>query len=323
MIAPRGDLPLISLKNMSLSLRLSLLVGLFMLGFIAFAAMSYDTMNTVKVDGPLYKRVIQGKDAIADVLPPPEYIIESYLTVLQMLDDPDKATLDKLIKDGEKLRKQYDERHEHWLKDLPDGELRQAMVKESYDPAIEFFDIRDKQFIPALLDGDKARALAIARTQLKPAYERHRAGVDHVVTSATTFAEKNERTAREIVASRRLYLLILGGIVIAIVLFIAWQTRQIARDLTERIEKATAAASRVASGDLTLTIGPTSGDETGRLLEAIQVMTNNLNALVASRASSSRRSAWCRRRRSSARPAASRRRRSTASAPPAPRSPPR
>src|SRR5688572_13885447 len=122
-----------------------------MLGFIAFAAMSYDTMNTVKVDGPLYKKVIRGKDAIADVLPPPEYIIETYLTVLQMLDDPDPATLNALIERGKRLRREYDERHAFWVKDLPEGELRQAMLVQSYEPAIEFFEIRDKQFIPALL----------------------------------------------------------------------------------------------------------------------------------------------------------------------------
>ena len=35
------------------------------------------------------KEIVQGKDLIADVQPPPEYIIESYLLVLQMVDETD------------------------------------------------------------------------------------------------------------------------------------------------------------------------------------------------------------------------------------------
>ena len=50
-----------------------------------------------KVNGPVYQRIVQGKDLSADVLPPPEYIIESYLVTLQMERMEDKAELAALI----------------------------------------------------------------------------------------------------------------------------------------------------------------------------------------------------------------------------------
>jgi hypothetical protein len=40
----------------------------------------------VKANGPIYVKIAQGKDLIADILPPPEYIIESYLNCLQMVE---------------------------------------------------------------------------------------------------------------------------------------------------------------------------------------------------------------------------------------------
>ena len=41
--------------------------------------LGYRTLDFVKVNGPIYKNIRAGKDIIADVLPPPKYIIESYL----------------------------------------------------------------------------------------------------------------------------------------------------------------------------------------------------------------------------------------------------
>ena len=58
------------LKNTKIRYRLFLLVGLSIVGFIGFGIFSYSTLNTLKVNGPLYKRIVQGKDLIADVLPP-------------------------------------------------------------------------------------------------------------------------------------------------------------------------------------------------------------------------------------------------------------
>ena len=55
---------------------------------------------------------MQGKDLIADILPPPVYIIESYLAVLEMTrPDADRnALLTKLSR----LQQEYQQRREFW-----------------------------------------------------------------------------------------------------------------------------------------------------------------------------------------------------------------
>jgi len=65
------------LRNLKLSERLALLIALFSLGFIFYGAWSFKTLNERKVSGPVYQHIVQGKDLVADVLPPPEYILES------------------------------------------------------------------------------------------------------------------------------------------------------------------------------------------------------------------------------------------------------
>ncbi len=51
-------------------------------------------MATLKVNGPIYNEFMRGKDLIAHILPPPEYIIESYLTAFDLrenMDNPAKV----------------------------------------------------------------------------------------------------------------------------------------------------------------------------------------------------------------------------------------
>lgn len=71
--------------EMSVNSQLYLLMAAFLIGFGVAGAVVYSGLGKVQVNGPIYQRVVQGKDLVADILPPPEYLIESYLVVLEML----------------------------------------------------------------------------------------------------------------------------------------------------------------------------------------------------------------------------------------------
>jgi methyl-accepting chemotaxis protein WspA len=271
----------IGFQKLDLRAKMAVLLGVFLVAFAAFAAVSFRMMNTVKVNGPVYKRIVQGKDLIADVLPPPEYIIESYLLVLQMESSSDPVALAQLIDRGRALRREFDTRHQFWVAELDPGVLRDTMVVAAYRPAIEFFEVRDKEFVPALLAGRRDQALEISRNRLHPLYEEHRRAVDDVVRMASESNQKYELEAVQIVDSSRRALILLGVVVVAIVFFSSWLTTRLASSLTRRIQLATDAAAQVAGGDLTATLAGSESDETGRLIEAIRQMTRSLNSLVA------------------------------------------
>ncbi|MDM7981876.1 MAG: hypothetical protein QUV71_16195 [Rhizobium sp.] len=40
-------------------------------GIVAVAGVGAQTLQTLKVNGPIYKEIVDGKDLIADILPPP------------------------------------------------------------------------------------------------------------------------------------------------------------------------------------------------------------------------------------------------------------
>ena len=149
---------------------MSLLVFLFVL----FAGRAFYTVASVRVGGATYDKIIEGKDLVADVLPPPEYIIESYLLTLQMSESNDPREIDALVEAGRRLRREYDTRHAHWDAVLPRGPLRSAMVERAHRAAIAFFEVRDRDFIPALRAGDTERAHALLRGPLRRNYDAHR-----------------------------------------------------------------------------------------------------------------------------------------------------
>ena len=230
--------------SLRLSTKLTLLVAIFLMGLLAFTAVAWQTLNKVKVNGPLYHDIVQGKDVIADVLPPPEYIIESYLLVLQMVEEPDKGRIAAYIERGKKLRGEYEERHAFWIDDLPAGRLKDFMVTQSYHPAMDFYEIRDREVVPALLAGDTAKARALAYGKLQERYDEHRKAVDEVVRLATAQNLALEKSAHELVSSSTTTLIGLAAGIVALVLWTAWL---IVRSLVSRLQRSSVALMSTAT----------------------------------------------------------------------------
>src|SRR3954454_6412886 len=100
------------LTHLSVKSRLHLLIAVFIVGFVTFGAFAYSTLQTVKINGPIYQQIVQGKDIVADILPPPEYVVESHLLVHQMVTKTDKGELERLVKKSQDLEKEYFARHD-------------------------------------------------------------------------------------------------------------------------------------------------------------------------------------------------------------------
>ena len=86
--------------------------ALTVVGLLAVILASNYALSQLKVGGPLYSKIKLGKDLIADILPPPEYIIEAYLEATLARQDPSTvaARRDRLSQP----KKEYDELHEFW-----------------------------------------------------------------------------------------------------------------------------------------------------------------------------------------------------------------
>jgi methyl-accepting chemotaxis protein WspA len=268
------------MRQSQLAGRLTFLVAIFALLFLVFGVTTWRTLEQVRVKGPIYNEIILGKDLIADVLPPPAYIIESYLLVLQAAEETDQARIAQQVERGERLKLDYESRQEFWRRTLVKDELSDYMTVSAARAATEFFRVRDDQFVPALRAGDRERVRALIPLMHRH-YEAHRLAIDKVVEITNKRNAEHEKQADAVIAERQSTLVLLAVLILVVVGAMAVYAVRTGRNLSWRIQQAADVAHRVAGGDLATEVPTTtSNDEAGRLLKAIAGMTQSLRGLV-------------------------------------------
>ncbi len=179
---------------------------ILMTGFLFYIAYSSYILERMKIKGDLYSEIIQGKDIIADVLPPPEYIIESQLYAYQLLSEKRKNEAPAIIAKLGKLKKDYYDRNQYWKTVLEESELKKTLTADSFQYADQFFQILDSEFIPNILNNNYILSEKILSEKLVPLYEKHREAVDKTVVIAENLNRKNEQNAEEFIWKGRMFL---------------------------------------------------------------------------------------------------------------------
>src|SRR5215213_3251709 len=153
------------------------------LGLGAVIATSVYGLSQLKVGGPLYNQIKLGNDLIADILPPPEYIVEAYLEATLALRDPPKVLAHK-ERLGQ-LHKEYDERRDFWIKSDLDPALKTKLTTKSDAAVQRFWSVTERELLPALGKNDSAAAEK-SYAQLASIYAEHRALIDDIVKQVNT-----------------------------------------------------------------------------------------------------------------------------------------
>ncbi|QOZ72980.1 methyl-accepting chemotaxis protein [Bradyrhizobium arachidis] len=235
------------------------------IGFTAVVSTSLYALRELKVGGPLYSDIKLGNDLIADILPPPEYVIEAYLEATLAMREPDQ-----LAAHGERLvqlRKDYDERKAYWVASSLSADLKTALVSKS-DAEVQKFWKASDQLLPALKAKDTAAAER-AYAQLKDAYTAHRAVIDSIVENANKQNAAMEKLAADRDSSM-LYILL--GVSAAVLAFIAAGLLGVALGVVRPIVRMTGAMQKLATGDLAADIPfAHRQDEVGSMAAALQV----------------------------------------------------
>lgn len=268
-------------KKLKIKYKLALLVTIFSLGFIVFGTFAYKIILDTKFDGDTYHEIAMRKDLVADILPPPEYIIETYLSTFQILNEDDSSEIDKLVNKENALMKEYNTRHEIWVKMLPDGEMKKLMVEDSYTPAKEYFNVFEQEFIPAVRRGDKAKAKEILDIKLSKLYAEHRAAIDKVVAIANNQTVEIEQKAKESYKYSVMFLILIA---VAIIFIAVAFCIVLIFTITSPLKKVVSQIDKTSKFDLEMDSAFSSvleyKDEMGVMADAVTVMRNNLRCMV-------------------------------------------
>jgi methyl-accepting chemotaxis protein len=267
---------------MKIRQKLLAITGVSAIGLIGFTLFANSTLSLTKVTGPLYATIVQGKDLIADILPPPEYIIEAYLLSFELeetIETTDTTVRNNLIAKGDQLLKDYEDRQAFWLSSYEEGEIKNLLTVVSATPARQFFSIRDKEFIPAIKAGEKEKAHTILLEKMKPLYEEHRAAIDRIVSLQNEKNAGDEASVRKIIHDRVALETGLAGLIIALTLAVSFlMSVSIVRGLKSLNDNLREIAD--GEGDLAKELEIDTKDEIGATATSFNLFLRKLRSMI-------------------------------------------
>lgn len=241
------------------------------LGFICALAISAVALRELKVGGPVYSQIVMGKDLVADILPPPEYVIEAYLEASLLLQDP--AQFEQRRARLRELRDSYDERHGYWLEQQLDSSIKQQLTVDSHAQVMRFWQAVETAFLPAIAGNDVAAA-ELAYEAVSSTYQAHREIIDRIVAAANI---ENARI-EEMAADKTFFLTgtmwTIAIIALALVIGCAVAVmKRVVRPLTRMTDAMVALADHDTSVQIP---AAARADEIGAMAQAVQVFKENM-----------------------------------------------
>ncbi len=215
----------------------------------------------------------QGKDVVADILPPPLYLIESQLQVYTLLHATPEER-EALLQTLARLQQEFESRNRFWQESNLNEPLKELLLGEQKVQGELFWQLLNAQFVPAIKAGDLAQAGAIA-ARLHTLYNAHRLGVDATVTSGNQYAA--EQMAHLASTTQLCYGLLLCAALLGAGL-IFW----LGRPTQQRLLAAGKATAAIAKGELNSPMPEPGLDTIGELIRQIGAMRDQLATLVAS-----------------------------------------
>jgi len=257
------------------SLRLSILLlgAIGVLASIAMAIQGYLLQSRMSQQAG---EVFVSKDVVADILPPPLYLIELRLVLSEAVEGtltPDAAT-----KEFDRLVSEYDQRVAYWTKNPPYG-LEKQLLGEQHAAALKFIAAARIQILAHVQSGDLEGARH-SLSEVNGLYLEHRTGVNKTVEAGNKFADVTMAAFDSTQAWSARIMLTVTAVAAALVLMCY---RIVLTSITVPLEACTRLSRQMANGDLSSGRGaPPPHDSIGELARALSDMKSSLTLIVGS-----------------------------------------
>ena len=258
-----------NLSNMNIAKRLAAgfgIIGVLLLGSQTFGITMVSRVSAGTAE--LADRSIPNINATSAVL---AEINDVAVALRNMMLDADPADRQKQLEEIASSRKAGQEQLAQLRKNLnrPDTLAVLDRMLAANDKYVQ----GQEELIKRIQAGDEQGARAFLTEVMRPALGDLKGAVNEQLALQREIATRRADDARATEASTRLLMLALSLASLAVAILVAWwNTRSITRPLARALD----VANTVAAGDLTSRIEVTSRDETGRLLQALKTMNENL-----------------------------------------------
>ncbi|AXU18696.1 chemotaxis protein [Novosphingobium sp. THN1] len=227
-------------------------------------------VSYIRFGGPLHKENLLQDELLADILPPPAFVVEPYLHATWTLSDPGHAARARAELAEE--RTLFEQRKAYWQTAPIPEELRDE-VSATIGTADAFWAAIDKRFLPALAAGDLETMTRVHHDELASAYQKQHDAVERLVEHSTAY-----RTSLMDHANRLVMVLIVAfaGIALMVFAIVLQAARMIRQRVVAPLVETADTMQRMADGDYRVeATGAERNDEIGVMARAIAVFREN------------------------------------------------
>lgn len=240
--------------------------------FVLFSSLTVVLWRATDIVGLAAQEVQSGKDVVADVLPPPLYLVETQLLAKRLSMAPDENEKDVLLSLIHDRKRDYAQRLQYWeASQSLSPEIRQLLLQDLRASGDVYWAYLLTDYV-AFFSNPSAAVNSPAQDQLDRLYQAHRQVVDKVVEAGTRYASENAKKLNAELSQARqeaLVLTIFGTILAVLVMY--FSGRFILRRLGQEPLLMQKAAQRIARGDFDTDFSAKYGDDSSLAASLIQM----------------------------------------------------
>lgn len=265
------------ISNIRVRTKILTIILLFVLAMSIVALLAIRETNKIVVTGPIYSRIAMNKDLVADILPPPLFIIEAYATALRLGQEKDAQKVALLLAHLQKLRTDFEDRLSYWQAPPLTSSIRGKLAGEVVSSARELLQIIFDRIIPAVQSNKDDQVKTLIRESLSPKFDTHKAAIDALAQLAVTEVAASEEHAASAI---RFVHVIVPIIAIGVILLAVCFAMIVSRHITIPLKKLLVFAGHITDGRLDEDININQHDEVGELAAKLQEMLQRLKSLL-------------------------------------------
>ena len=265
-------------STLKLKTQFAFLMGFMLISFAIAGTIGNQSFNKIVVNGPVYGEISNNKDLVADILPPPAYLLESWQVALEMVTLKNEP-LQPLIVKSNQLAQDFATRSDYWDKTITNPKLREIFETQLKPTGKAFLRVRDNVFIPAVKSHDQ-KSIDAALLELKDAYDKHRVAVDTLANLATSESKQIETSVTSEISAAKMAILVLILMALGLTMMgIFFVVGRVIRQLGAEPDEMNSMANSIAMGDLSSDIELSSKD-TNSVMFAMKSMQDKIKLLI-------------------------------------------
>jgi methyl-accepting chemotaxis protein len=263
---------MLSLKNVKVSVKLNVLVGVAIAGLAIIGVLSQQTMSRVKVGGTIFQEMRLYSD-LSNNLHPAALDLDHIRLAVRRMAAASPAELPAAMAAYDQRKHSYEEAVSTWGTRLPDGKLKDLLTVQCYDGAERYMAGIDETVIPALNRGDSQAAVKAIK-DLTPVADEADASMKEALALAEA-AQKEESHAADQTASHSMTVLM--GLRILVALLVGVLGLTTGRAIGRATQKSVHFAQAIADGNLSQDdMAVAGGGEMAELAQALNKMKASL-----------------------------------------------